>query len=226
MSIKDIALKISKENNISKKIVYDYCLKKKMKFKNLILIITFILISGCVGYSSTGVLGTGVSIAMDPRTIGTQIDDSLMQKNLRAKLVLMDKNYLLSVKSKVLDGRIFITGKVDTIEEKLKITKLGWEIKGARSVKNDLKIKEEFNFKQTAKDVLITSQLRTALITNKIIKSANYDIDTYKKIIYVYGISQNEEERAEVINEAKQVLDVEDVVTSIFLVEDLRVVKN
>ena len=197
-----------------------------MKIKNLILIITFILISGCVGYSSTGVLGTGVSIAMDPRTIGTQIDDSLMQKNLRAKLVLMNKNYLLNVNSKVLDGRIFITGKVDTIEEKLKITKLGWEIKGARSVKNDLKIKEEFNFKQTAKDVLITSQLRTALITNKKIKSANYDIDTYKKIIYVYGISQNEEERAEVINEAKQILDVEDVITSIFLVEDLRVIKN
>ena len=197
-----------------------------MKFRNLILIITFILISGCVGYSSTGVLGTGVSIAMDPRTIGTQIDDSLMEKNLRAKLLLMNKNYLLNVKTKVLDGRIFITGKVDTIEEKLKITKLGWEIKGARSIKNDLKIKEEFNFKQTAKDVLITSQLRTALITNKKIKSANYDIDTYKKIIYIYGISLNEEERAAVINEAKNVLDVEDVVTSIFLVEDLRVVKN
>ena len=164
-----------------------------MKFRNLISIITFILISGCVGYSSTGVLGTGVSIAMDPRTIGTQIDDSLMQKNLRAKLVLMDKNYLLNVKSKVLDGRIFITGKVDTIEEKLKITKLGWEIKGARSVKNDLKIKEEFNFKQTAKDVLITSQLRTALITNKIIKSANYDIDTYKKIIYDYCLKKKNE---------------------------------
>ena len=200
--------------------------KKKMKFKNLKLIIIFLLISGCVGYSSTGVLGTGVSVAMDPRTIGTQIDDSLMQKNLRTKLILMNKGYLLNVKTKVLDGRIFITGKVDTVEEKLKITKLGWEIKGARSVKNDLKIKEEFNFKQTAKDVLITSQLRTALITNKKIKSANYDIDTYKKIIYIYGISQNEEERAEVINEAKQVLDVEDVVTSIFLVEDLRVVKN
>ena len=197
-----------------------------MKFRNLILVTTFIFISGCIGYSSTGVLGTGVSIAMDPRTIGTQIDDSLMQKNLRAKLILMDKGYILNVKTKVLDGRIFITGKVDTVEEKLKITKLGWEIKGARSVKNDLKIKEEFNFKQTAKDVLITSQLRTALITNKKIKSANYDIDTYKKIIYVYGISQNEEERAEVINEAKKVLDVEDVVTSIFLVEDLRVVKN
>ncbi len=197
-----------------------------MKFKNLLLIIILISISGCVGYSSTGVLGTGVSVAMDPRTIGTQIDDSLMQKNLRAKLILMDKGYLLNVKTKVLDGRIFITGKVNTVEEKLKITKLGWEIKGARSVKNDLKIKEKFDFKQTAKDVLITSQLRTAMIANKKIRSANYDIDTYKKIIYVYGISQNEEERAEVINEAKEVLDVEDVVTSIFLVEDLRVVKN
>ena len=190
------------------------------------LLFFFITISGCVGYSSTGVLGTGVSVAMDPRTIGTQIDDSIMQKNLRAKLILMDSAYLLKVKTKVLDGRIFITGKVDTIEEKLKITKLGWEIKGARSVKNDLKIKENFNFKQAAKDVLITSQLRTAMITNKKIKSANYDIDTYKKIIYVYGISQDEEERTEVINEAKKVLDVEDVVTSIFLVEDLRVVKN
>ena len=197
-----------------------------MKFRNLLLIITLISISGCVGYSSTGVLGTGVSIAMDPRTIGTQIDDSLMQKNLRAKLILMDKGYLLNVKTKVLDGRIFITGKVNTVEEKLKITKLGWEIKGARSVKNDLKIKEKFDFKQTAKDVLITSQLRTAMIANKKIRSANYDIDTYKKIIYIYGISQNEEERAEVINEAKEVLDVEDIVTSIFLVEDLRVVKN
>ena len=197
-----------------------------MKFRNLILIVTFILITGCVGYSSTGVLGTGVSVAMDPRTIGTQIDDSLMQKNLRAKLILMDSAYLLKVKTKVLDGRIFITGKVDTVEEKLKITKLGWEIKGARSVKNDLKIKEKFSFKQTAKDVLITSQLKTAMIANKKIKSANYDIDTYKKIVYVYGISQNEEERAEVINEAKKVLDVEDVVTSIFLVEDLRVLKN
>ena len=197
-----------------------------MKFRNLLLIIILISISGCVGYSSTGVLGTGVSIAMDPRTIGTQIDDSLMQKNLRAKLIIMDKGYLLNVKTKVLDGRIFITGKVNTVEEKLKITKLGWEIKGARSVKNDIKIKEKFDFKQTAKDVLITSQLRTALIANKKIKSANYDIDTYKKIIYIYGISQNEDERTEVMKEAKQVLDVEDVVMSIFLVEDLRVVKN
>tara|TARA_B100000674_G_scaffold310614_1_gene258046 strand:- start:235 stop:828 length:594 start_codon:yes stop_codon:yes gene_type:complete len=197
-----------------------------MKFKNYIILLLLLLITGCVGYSSTGVLGTGVTVALDPRTIGTQIDDSLMQKNLRAKLILMDKAYLLKVKTKVLDGRIFITGKVDTVEEKLKITKLGWEIKGARSVKNDLKIKEKFNFSQTAKDILITSQLRTALITNKKIKSVNYNIDTYKKIIYIYGIAREEEERAEVINEAKQVLDVEDVITSIFLVEDLRVVKN
>ena len=184
------------------------------------------LITSCVGTSSTGVFGTGVSIALDPRTIGTQIDDSIMQKNLTAKIINMNKNYKLSVKSKVIDGRIFITGKVDTVEEKFKITKLGWEIKGARSVKNDLRIKDEFNFKQTAKDILITSQLRVAMISNKKIKAVNYNIDTYKKKIYIYGISKDEEERAEVINEAKQVLDVEDVISSILLIEDLRVVKN
>jgi len=197
-----------------------------MKINKILLLFVLFIITGCVGTSSTGVFGTGVSIALDPRTIGTQIDDSIMQKNLSAKLINMNTNYILSVKSKVLDGRIFITGKVDTIEEKLKITKLGWEIKGARSVKNDLQIKDKFNFKQAAKDILITSQLRTAIITNKKIKSVNYNIDTYKKKIYVYGISQDEEERAEVINEAKQILDVEDVITSILLIEDLRVVKN
>jgi len=197
-----------------------------MKINNILLLFVFFIITGCVGTSSTGVFGTGVSIAIDPRTIGTQIDDSIMQKNLSAKLINMNTNYILSVKSKVLDGRIFITGKVDTIEEKLKITKLGWEIKGARSVKNDLQIKDKFNFKQAAKDILITSQLRAAMITNKKIKSANYNIDTYKKKIYIYGISQDEEERAEVINEAKQILDVEDVIASILLIEDLRVVKN
>ena len=197
-----------------------------MKNKKLLVLFLFIIVSGCVGYSSTGVFGTGVSIALDPRTIGTQIDDSIMQKNLTAKLLNMDKNNFLSVKSKVLDGRIFITGKVNSIEDKFKITKLAWEIKGARSVKNDLRIKEKFNFKQTAKDILITSQLRAAIITNKQIKSVNYNIDTYKKKIYVYGIAQNEEERAEVIKEAKEILDVEDVIASIFLVEDLRVVKK
>ena len=196
-----------------------------MKINKILLLVLFIITS-CVGTSSTGVFGTGVSIAIDPRTIGTQIDDSIMQKNLSAKLINMNTNYILSVKSKVLDGRIFITGKVDTIEEKLKITKLGWEIKGARSVKNDLQIKDKFNFQQAAKDILITSQLRAAMIINKKIKSVNYNIDTYKKKIYVYGISQDEEERAEVINEAKQILDVEDVIASILLIEDLRVVKN
>jgi osmotically-inducible protein OsmY len=197
-----------------------------MKINKILFLFVLFIITGCVVASSTGVLGTGVSIAIDPRTIGTQIDDSIMQKNLSAKLIVMNTNYILSVKTKVLDGRIFITGKVDAIEEKLKITKLGWEIKGARSVKNDLQIKDKFNFQQTAKDVLITSQLRAAMITSKKIKSVNYNIDTYKKKIYVYGISQNEEERAEVINEAKQILDVEDVISSILLIEDLRVVKN
>ena len=197
-----------------------------MKINKIFLLFVLFLVTSCVGTSSTGVFGTGVSIALDPRTIGTQIDDSIMQKNLTAKIINMNKNYILSVKSKVIDGRIFITGKVDTVEEKFKITKLGWEIKGARSVKNDLRIKDEFNFKQTAKDILITSQLRVAMISNKKIKAVNYNIDTYKKKIYIYGISKDEEERAEVINEAKQVLDVEDVISSILLIDDLRVVKN
>ena len=197
-----------------------------MKNKKILLLFLLLIVTGCVGTSSTGVFGTGVTIALDPRTVGTQIDDSIMQKNLSAKLINMNTNYILSVKSKVIDGRIFITGKVETVEEKFKITKLGWEIKGARSVKNDLRIKDKFNLQQSAKDVLITSQLKVAMITNKKIKSVNYNIDTYKKNIYIYGISKDEEERAEVINEAKQILDVEDVISSILLIEDLRVVKN
>ena len=197
-----------------------------MKINKLLLLFLLFLITSCVGTSSTGVFGTGVSIALDPRTIGTQIDDSIMQKNLSAKLINMNTNYILSVKSKVIDGRIFITGKVETVEEKFKITKLGWEIKGARSVKNDLRIKDKFNLQQSAKDILITSQLRVSMITNKKIKAVNYNIDTYKKKIYIYGISEDEEERAEVINEAKQILDVEDVISSILLIEDLRVVKK
>ncbi len=197
-----------------------------MKIKKTFLLLIFVIISGCVGYSSTGVLGTGVSVALDPRSFGTQIDDSLMQQNLRAKLISADKSYIISVKTKILDGRIFLTGKVNSVEDKLKITKLAWEIKGARSVNNDLRIKEKFDFKRSAKDLLITSQLRAAIIGNKKIKSVNYNIDTYKKKIYIYGIAQNKMEREEVSKEAKQILDVEDVITSIFLVDDLRVVKK
>ena len=179
--------------------------------------------TGCVGVGSKGLFGTGVSVALDPRTVGTQIDDSIMQKTISAKILAKDKKYLISVKTKVLDGRIFITGKVDNPEEKLLITKLAWETKGARSVRNDIKIKEEFNFKQSAKDVLITSQLRTALILNKNIKATNYQIDTYKKKIYVYGIALTSEEKDLVISEAREILDVEDVIASIVLVEDLRI---
>ena len=197
-----------------------------MKIKIFIFLTFFILLSGCVGTSSSGVFGTGVSIAMDPRTLGTQIDDSIMDKSLESRLLAMNKNYFLSVKSKVLDGRIFITGKVDAPEEKLKITKLAWETKGARSVKNDLKIKEKFSFKQSAKDLLITSQLRSALIFNNKIKAVNYNIDTYKKDIYIYGIAQNKDERKEVIGEAKQILDVKDIISSILIAEDLRVQKD
>jgi len=197
-----------------------------MKSKILINLFLLLSLSSCIGSSSTGVFGTGVTIAMDPRTLGTQIDDSIMDKSLDAKLLSTDKNYLLNVKTKVLDGRIFITGKVNTPEEKLRITKLAWEIKGARSVKNDLQIKEEFNFKQSAKDILITSQLRSAIIFNKKIKAVNYNIDTYKKKIYVYGIAETKDEKEEIIKEAKAILDVEDVITSILLVENLRIKKD
>ncbi len=194
-----------------------------MRNKLLIFVLMALILTGCAGVGSKGLFGTGVSVALDPRTVGTQIDDSIMQKTISAKILAKDKKYLISVKTKVLDGRIFITGKVDSPEEKLLITKLAWESKGVRSVRNDIKIKEEFNFKQSAKDVLITSQLRTALILNKNIKATNYQIDTYKKKIYVYGIALTSEEKDLVISEAKEILDVEDVIASIMLVEDLRI---
>ena len=198
----------------------------KMKHKVLILLFISLFLSGCVGVSSKGIFGTGVSVALDPRSLGTQIDDSIMQKNLSARILLLDKKYFLSIKSKVLDGRIFLTGKVDDPEEKLKITKLAWETEGARSVRNDIKIKEKFNFQQSAKDILITSQLRTALILNKNIKSTNYQIDTYKKKIYIYGIALTSDEKTLVVEEAKEILDVGDVIVSILLVDDLRIQKN
>jgi len=197
-----------------------------MKNKLIALFLTILILNGCVGTASRGIFGTGVSIAFDPRSVGTQIDDSIMHKNLTTRLVLKEKSYLLSVSSKVLDGRIFITGKVNDPEEKLQITKLAWETQGVRSVKNDIKIKEEFNFKESAKGLLITSQLRTAIIFNKNIKATNYQIDTYKKKIYIYGIALTSDERNEVINEAKNILDVEKVIASILLVEDLRIQKN
>ena len=197
-----------------------------MKIRFIRVSILLILLSSCVGVSSTGIFGTGVSVTLDPRTVGTQMDDSLMQKNLATRILVKDKKYLLSVKSKVLDGKIFLTGKVDNPEEKLILTKLAWETKGARSVRNDIKIKEEFSFKRSAKDILISSQLRTALILNKNIKATNYQIDTYKKKIYIYGIALTSDEKDLVISEAKEILDVKDVVASILLVEDLRIQKD
>tara|TARA_B100000470_G_C19794146_1_gene393508 strand:+ start:2594 stop:3187 length:594 start_codon:yes stop_codon:yes gene_type:complete len=196
--------------------------------KNKIIIIFFVVLflSGCAGVGSKGIFGTGVSVAFDPRSVGTQVDDSIMHKNLSTRIILKDKKYLLSVKSKVLDGRIFLVGKVDNPEEKLKLTKMAWETAGVRSVRNDIKIKEKFNFKQSAKDILITSKFRTALIFNKNIKATNYQIDTYKKKIYVYGIAITKDEKDEVIKEAKEILNVEDVIASILLVDDLRIKKD
>ena len=191
-----------------------------MKKRILILFFLFFL-TACVGSSSGGVFGTGVSIALDPRTLGTQIDDSIMQKNLFARLAFTDKKYLVKISVKVLDGRIFLSGKADEPEEKLRITKMAWETKGVRSVKNNIAIKQKFSFKNVATDVLITSQLRAALIFNKNVKAANFNIDTINQKTYVFGIAHNEDEKKEIIQEAKQIVDLKELVTSILMVSDL-----
>ena len=197
-----------------------------MKNKIINIFLILFLLNGCVGASSKGVFGTGVSIALDPRTLGTQIDDGIIDKNLDAKLLLMNKNYLLNVRTQVLDGRIFITGKVDDPEEKLKITKLAWETKGVRSVKNAIEIKGQQNFKSSAKDILITSQLRSAMIFNKKIKSSNYTLETINRKIYIFGISMDLDEKKEVIKEANEIYDVAKVIPTIYLVKDLSRNKN
>ena len=189
--------------------------------KNITVLFLLVLLSACIGSSTSGIFGSGVSIALDPRTLGTQIDDSIMQKNLVARLVLSEKKYLVKISIKVLDGRIFLGGKVDEPEEKLKITKMAWETKGARSVKNNIAIKQKFSFKNIVTDVLITSQLRTALILNKNVKAVNFNIDTINQKIYVFGIAYDENEKKEIIQEAKQIVDVKVVVTSILMVSDL-----
>ena len=188
---------------------------------NFIILFLLLLLNSCVGSSTSGVFGTGVSVALDPRTLGTQIDDSIMQKNLQARLILAEKKYFVKISVKVLDGRIFLGGKVDEPEEKLKITKMAWETKGARSVKNNIAIKQKFSFKNTVKDVLITSQLRTALILNKNVKAANFNIDTINQKTYVFGIAHSENEKKEIIQEAKQIVDLKELVTSILMTSDL-----
>ena len=187
--------------------------------KIYISFLLIILFSGCSNNLPT--FGRGVSIGFDPRTVGMQIDDTLMQKNLVARLTLTDKKYFLTIQAEVLDGRIFLTGKVDEPEEKIKITKMAWETKGVRSVKNAITIKGQSNFKSTAKDILITSQLRSAMIFNKSIKSANYTLETINKKIYIFGIAMNDDERKTVLDEAEKIYDVEEVIPTIYLVSEL-----
>tara|TARA_B100001123_G_scaffold15761_1_gene17835 strand:- start:208 stop:798 length:591 start_codon:yes stop_codon:yes gene_type:complete len=189
--------------------------------KNIAVLFFLFLLTACVGSSTSGVFGTGVSVALDPRTLGTQIDDSIMQKNLVARLALTEKKYIVQLSIKVLDGRIFLGGKVDEPEEKLRITKMAWETKGARSVKSNIIIKQKFSIKNFAKDVLISSQLRTALILNKNVKAANFNIDTVNQTTYVFGIAHTENEKQEIIKEAKQIVDLKELVTSILMVSDL-----
>jgi len=189
--------------------------------KNFTILFLLFFLSSCVGSSSSGIFGTGVNVALDPRTLGTQIDDSIMQKNLQARLILFEKTYLVKLSVKVLDGRIFLGGKVDEPEEKLKITKMAWETKGVRSVKNNIAIKQKFSFKNIVTDILITSQLRTALILNKNVKAANFNIDTINQKTYVFGIAHTEDEKKEIIQEAKQIVDLKELVTSILMISDL-----
>ncbi len=190
----------------------------KLKIKKIFSLILLLFFTACTSASQ---FGTGVNITFDPRTIGMQIDDNIMQKNLSARLALTEKKYFITIQSEVLDGRIFLSGKVDEPEEKIKITKMAWETKGARSVKNAITIKGQTNFKSTAKDVLITSQLRTALIFNKKTKARNYTLETVNKNIYIFGIAMDEKERKEVINEANKIFDVEEVIPSIYLATEL-----
>tara|TARA_B100001123_G_scaffold203609_1_gene230886 strand:- start:57 stop:668 length:612 start_codon:yes stop_codon:yes gene_type:complete len=199
--------------------------EKIIRLLTKLILISFLLYS-CVGSSSIGVFGSGVSVAFDPRTVGMQIDDSIMQKNLMSRLALTEKKYFLSISVKVLDGNIFLSGKVDEPEEKLKITKMAWETKGTRSVRSAIAIKGQTNFKGTAKDVLITSQLRTALIFNKLIKATNYNIDTINGKTYIFGIAMTDDEKKEVIKEAQEVYGVKQVIPSIILVEELSRNKN
>ena len=191
--------------------------------KKIINIIIIFFLTSC---TTVGQFGAGVDITFDPRTIGMQIDDTIMQKNLSARLALLNKKYFLSIQSEVIDGRIFLSGKVDQAEEKIKITKMAWETKGARSVKNAITIKGQSNFKSTAKDIFITSQLRSALIFNKKTKARNYTLETINKNIYIFGIAEDDDEKKEVINEANKIFDVEDVIPSIYLVSELSRNKN
>ena len=186
--------------------------------KKIISILLIVVLTSC---TSIGRFGTGVDITFDPRTIGMQIDDTIMQKNLSARLALANKKYFISIQSEVLDGRIFLSGKVDEPEEKIKITKMAWETKGVRSVKNAITIKGQSSFKSTAKDILITSQLRSALIFNKNTKARNYTLETINKNIYIFGIAMDEDERKEVINEANKIYDVDEIFPSIYLATDL-----
>jgi osmotically-inducible protein OsmY len=188
-----------------------------------IVSILFILLtlSGCIGVSSQGVLGTGVNIFLDPRTLGTQIDDSIMQKSFLIRVSQIDKKYILSVSSKVVDGHIYLTGIVDSVDEKILLTKIAWKTEGARSVKNNIKVKDKFSLKNSAKDLLITSQLKVALLSNKQVSMSNYQINTVNQIIFIFGIAKSESEKREVINEAKIIQDVKNIDASIFLVSEL-----
>ena len=189
--------------------------------KIVITFFSFLILTGCVGVGSEGVLGTGVSIYLDPRSLGTQIDDSIMQKSLLIRIAKTDKKYILDVSSKVVDGHIFLTGVVEKVDEKILMTKVAWKIEGARSVKNNIEVKDKFSLKNYSQDVLISSQMKVALLANKKISMSNYQVNTVNQVIFIFGIAANEAERKEIMNEASLIKDVKSVDATIFLVDDL-----
>jgi osmotically-inducible protein OsmY len=189
--------------------------------KIFIAFFSFLILTGCIGVSSDGVLGTGVSIYLDPRSLGTQIDDSIMQKSLLIRITKTDKKYILDISPKVVDGHIFLTGVVEKVDEKILMTKLAWKTEGARSVKNNIEVKDKFSLKNYSQDVLISSQMKVALLANKKISMSNYQVNTVNQVIFIFGIAANEAERREVMNEASLIKDVKSVDATIFLVDDL-----
>ena len=160
--------------------------------KTLKIILLITILYGCVpvvGVSTVGAIKTGVQISSDPRTFGTMVDDSIIEKAFKIKITQLENKYFLTVKGKSLDGRFFIKGEINSIDEKILMTKLAWETNGVRSVQNNLAVKDETTWRDKAQDILITSQLKVALVGNKNVKSGNFQVTTVNQNLYVFGIA-------------------------------------
>jgi osmotically-inducible protein OsmY len=189
-----------------------------MKFIKVILISLFL--TSCIGNITSTVFGVGVNINLDPRSPGLYLDDKLAETIITKKIV--SHNYkLVFLNVKVIDGTAILSGRVERAEDKLKMTKFAWETAGIKAVRNDIVIADQTSFQQRAKDILISSQLSTALLLNKKINSRNYNLETINGKVYIYGMARTTEELDEVIKEAKLIPGVAEVVPSIILADNL-----